>query len=221
MPKSGSMRSNSKKRSITKKTDGNRLFPVFLKLEDLQVLIVGGGKVAEEKLNAILNNSPKASIRIISKSFSPSLRKLANHRTIELITKSFEPEDLEWANIVFSAVNDVKTSKRIQASAKQHRILHNAADKPEFCDFYLGSVVQKGNLKIGISTNGKSPTIAKRLKEILDEALPHEIDGILGRLSEIRATLRGNLTEKIHHLNAITSILTPERPGRMKKTRSK
>jgi siroheme synthase-like protein len=195
-------------RSITKERDSNRHFPVFVKLEKLRVIIIGGGKVAEEKLSAIIGNAPDTRVRLVSKVFSPSLRKLAARKNIELITKPFEESDLEWADIVFSAVNDRKTSGLIQAAARKLKLLHNAADKPELCDFYLGSVVQKGNLKIGISTNGKSPTVAKRLKGILENTLPDEIDQVLSQLSLIRNSLRGDLTEKIRQLNAITSILT-------------
>jgi siroheme synthase-like protein len=211
MPKNGSMRSSTKKITSKNRSSGNRLFPVFLKIEQLRVLIVGGGKVAGEKLNTILVNAPSTSIRIVSREFSPSLRKSASRGNIELIAKEFEPEDLVSADIVFSAVNDAKTSKLVHASARKLNLLHNAADKPNLCDFYLGSVVQKGNLKIGISTNGKSPTVAKRLKSILEQALPDEIDRVLHQLSSIRKSLSGDLTEKVKQLNAITSILTANR----------
>lgn len=208
------MRSSSKSKKLEAV---NRLFPVFLKLDGMRVLIVGGGKVAEEKVTAILVNSPSTSVRMVSKTFTPALRKLASKYHIQLISKSFKPEDLDWADIVFSAVNDIPTSTLIHTAAREQRILHNAADKPGLCDFYLGSVVQRGNLKIGISTNGKSPTIAKRLKEVLIDALPEEMDQVLDQLSTIRNSLRGGLTEKIKRLNAITSILVPER--RRKKSR--
>jgi siroheme synthase-like protein len=176
-------------------------------MEGLKVLIVGGGKVAAEKLNAILANAPGASVLVVSKAISPQLRKLALRGNVELVKKEFELADLEWADIVFSAVNDVNTSKLVHTSARKLKLLHNAADKPGYCDFYLGSIVKKGNLKIGISTNGKSPTIAKRLKSVFEQALPDEIDRVLDNLSQIRRSLRGELTEKIHRLNTITSIL--------------
>jgi siroheme synthase-like protein len=85
--------------------------------------------------------------------------------------------------------------------------LINVADKPELCDFYLGSIVQKGNLKIAISTNGKSPTIAKRLKEVLNEGLPGELDTTLEQMSRLRNTLKGDFAEKVKTLNEITSVL--------------
>lgn len=201
------MRSNIKRAQRPEEADTNRLFPVFVKLEQLEVLVIGGGKVATEKLSAILGNCPSASIRIVSKTFSTRLKKLAAGSNVVLIRKAFEAADLKNADLVFSAVNDVELSKKISSAARKLRILHNAADKPGFCDFYLGSIVQKGNLKIGISTNGKSPTVARRLKQILDEALPAELDDSLRNLSRIRSKLKGDLKSKARQLNRITSIL--------------
>jgi siroheme synthase-like protein len=86
--------------------------------------------------------------------------------------------------------------------------LVNVADKPELCDFYLGSIVQKGNLKIAISTNGKSPTIAKRIKEVLNETLPEEIDNLLDNMQNIRNKIKGDFTEKVKQLNEITKKLS-------------
>lgn len=214
------MRSNSENKK-SHGAGGNHLFPIFLKIEGMNVLIVGGGKVATEKLNAILANAPAAAVRVVSKAFSPSMQKLKLQGNVELLTKAFHPVDLDWADIVFSAVNDFKISKLIQSSARKRKLLHNAADKPGFCDFYLGSVVKKGNLKIGISTNGKSPTIAKRLKDILEQTLPDEIDQVLSQLFQIRQSLGGDLQEKIRQLNKITRVLSayPRSKKRAKKRR--
>jgi siroheme synthase-like protein len=83
----------------------------------------------------------------------------------------------------------------------------NAADKPDLCDFYLSSVVKKGNLKIAISTNGKSPTVAKRLKEIFNNLLPEEIDEVLNNVEAIRNSLKGDFTDKVNQLNELTKGL--------------
>jgi siroheme synthase-like protein len=215
------MRSNIKKAKGIQAAGTNRLFPVFMKLEGLNILIVGGGKVAEEKLSAILGNAPDACVRIVAREISPGIRKLCSSYNITLSRKYFEQEDLSGVDLVFSAVNDVKTSRLIHSSARKQKVLHNAADKPALCDFYLGSIVQKGHLKIGISTNGKSPTLAKRLKKILEESLPGEIDQVLINLSSIRESLRGDLREKIRQLNTITSILTTPRNPKVHKPRKR
>ena len=91
--------------------------------------------------------------------------------------------------------------------AAQRKILVNVADTPDLCDFYLGSIVQKGSLKIAISTNGKSPTAAKRIKEVLHDALPGELDEVIDNLQKVRNRLNGNFEAKVKKLNSITKVL--------------
>ncbi len=186
----------------------NNLFPVFLKLEQMTILIVGGGNVALEKLHAVLYNSPSANIILIGSIIKGEIKKLASeHENIKLAERDFEFNDLADADIVIVAVNDVTTSGVIRNEAKATGKLVNVADKPELCDFYLSSVVRKGNLKIAISTNGKSPTIAKRLKETFNEVLPAELDEVLDNMQTIRGKLNGNFSDKVKRLNSITKDL--------------
>jgi len=187
---------------------GNLLFPVFLKLEELKVLLVGGGKVGAEKLSALLGNSPAAPVTVVAISISDEVRKLAkNHPYVILHERAFEEADLENKDLVVIAVNEKASSLAIRAAAKEKKILVNVADTPEQCDFYLSSIVQKGNLKIAISTNGKSPTAAKRIKEVLNHALPPELDDMINNLHAVRNKLNGNFEYKVKRLNELTRIL--------------
>ncbi len=189
----------------------NNLFPVFLKLEQLRLLIVGGGSVGAEKLNAIVNNSPSTAITLVAISISEEVKSLAEkHHTIQLIERPYRPDDMDDADLVIVAAGDKKVSLVITEDAKSRGKLVNVADTPELCDFYLGSIVKKGNLKIAISTNGKSPTIAKRLKELFSEALPDKVDDLLDNMQTIRLKLNGNLAAKISKLNDITRILATQ-----------
>ncbi|MEJ7912256.1 MAG: TSUP family transporter, partial [Chitinophagaceae bacterium] len=110
-------------------------------------------------------------------------------------------------------VNDVAASAAIRAAAKEKRLLVNVADKPDLCDFYLGSIVQKGSLKIAISTNGQSPTTAKRLKEVLQQSLPPQLDQVISNLNTIRNGLTGDFAAKVNKLNQITEVLIKEEPA--------
>jgi siroheme synthase-like protein len=186
----------------------NHLFPIFLKLETLSLLIVGGGKVALEKLHAVLSNAPATRIRIVAMVLSEEIvAEAARHGHIELVEKKYESQDLVGADIVIAAVNDIPTSRQIHEDARQRGILANVADKPELCDFYLSSVVKKGNLKIAISTNGKSPTIAKRLKEEITGMIPDEMENVLDNMQVIRQGMNGNFQEKVRQLNDLTKVL--------------
>jgi len=186
----------------------NRLFPVFLKLENLRLLIVGGGDVGLEKLYAVLDNSPGTSIKIVANSISDEIKKLALHKNnIRLLEKEYDIHDLADVDIVVAAINDSKVSTQICIDAKERKLLVNVADKPDLCDFYVSSVVKKGDLKIAISTNGKSPVIARRLKEVLNEIFPDDINGMLLNMQNIRQRLNGNFPGEAKQLNDLTSVL--------------
>lgn len=186
----------------------NNLFPVFLKLEQLRLLIVGGGAVGAEKLRAVLQNSPATRIRVVASEINEEVRELAaKHPNVLLAERDYDTSDLEGTDLILIAIDDSRLSAVIATEARHAGLLVNVADRPSQCDFYLGSVVQKGALKIGISTNGKSPTVAKRLKEVLQDALPNELDGLLENMSQIRNRLTGDFTSKVERLNAITADL--------------
>ena len=184
----------------------NNLFPVFLKLEELNTLLVGGGNVGLEKLNALLKSSPQARVTVVAPIIRDEIRALAasNHH-IRLIERTFRVKDLQGKDLLVMATDDPQLHSRIRALARKRRLLVNVADTPGLCDFYLGSVVTKGNLKIGISTNGKSPTIAKRIREYLEEAIPDDANALLHNMQAIRERLKGDFADKVKILNDITT----------------
>lgn len=186
----------------------NPLFPAFLKLENLRVLLVGGGNVGLEKLTAILRSSPNTAVTVVSISYLAELREVASRQPrIQLIERGWLETDLDGADIVFAATDDPALHRRIKDAARARRLLVNVADTPDLCDFYLSSVVQKGQLKVAISTNGKSPTVAKRVRAVLEETLPDELDDVLQQMTVIRGRLAGDFAAKIKSLNAVTAEL--------------
>lgn len=193
---------------LFKEEKGNELFPVFIKLNSLRTLLIGGGNVGLEKLTAILNNSRNADVTLVAENINPEIEKLAlDFSSLKIKQKSFEADDLNDADIVFAATNNNSLNELIRTEAHKKGLLINVADKPELCDFYLGSIVKKGDLKIAISTNGKSPTIAKRLKEVLNEGLPAELGETLQNMSALRQSLSGDFASKVKTLNKVTENL--------------
>jgi uncharacterized protein len=189
--------------------EGNTLFPVFLKLDQLFTVVVGGGIVGTEKLLALLSNSPDANVKLVAIDISNEIVELAKkHPQVTLQYKPYHTQDLDGADLVIAAVNDATLSKQVVVDARQKKILVNAADQPLLCDFYLSAVVKKGNLKIAISTNGKSPTIAKRIKEMLNDVLPEELDELLHHMQKIRNSISGDFNEKVMRLNNLTRTLS-------------
>lgn len=192
-------------------TNTNHLFPVFLKLEKLNLLLIGGGYVAREKLDALLTNSPQAKIKLVAGTISEEVKKIVLQNQIPFEERDFEPRDLKGADLAIIAINDKTVSRSIHVCCRERGILTNVADTPEYCDFYLSSVVQKGNLKIAISTNGKSPTIAKRVKEVLNNAFPDEMEDLLSNMQKIRNSLQGDFSDKVRQLNDITRVLSSDK----------
>lgn len=186
----------------------NELYPVFLKVHQFDTLIVGGGEVGLEKLTFLLRSSPNARVTLVGKAIRDDIKKLAaQHPTVTLIERTYFKEDLTEMQMAIVATENPELNREIRDEAKSRGILVNVADTPNLCDFYLGSIVTKGDLKIGISTNGKSPTVAKRLRELLTETLPEEIDDLLANMRVIRDRLKGDFAFKVKKLNQITSDL--------------
>ena len=186
----------------------NNLFPIFLKLENLRLLIVGAGEIGLEKLTTVLTNSPNTRIRIVANYFKPEVEELSfQYPNIQLIYADYKPVYLDQCDLVIAAVNDIELAEQISMDAKQKGKLINAADKPSLCDFYLGSVITKGDVKIAISTNGKSPTLARRMKEFFNEVLPDELETVVSNLHNIRNKIQTGFKERVKKLNEITAAM--------------
>ena len=187
--------------------NGNELFPVFFRLDQLNMLIVGGGLVGLEKVSAVYKNSPYAKVTLVAPDINPEITELAKtHPDLIIVKKEYEESDLLNKKLVIAATTIKPLNIRVASDARKNNILINVADTPALCDFYLSSIVSKGNLKIAISTNGKSPTFAKRIRELLEEVIPVNVDQMLDNLKEIRLKLEGDFDFKMKKLEEITSV---------------
>ena len=185
----------------------NELYPIFLKVHELNVLIVGGGNVALEKLSFLLKSSPNAKVALIALEFSKEILDLANRHHVLAMHRPYSSNILHKQHIVIAATNDLVVNKQIYMDAKKKQLLVNVADTPGLCDFYLGGIVTKGNIKVAISTNGKSPTMAKRLRQFFEAVLPDEIDDLAKNLNEFRKGIKGDFALKVAKLNTLTKGL--------------
>lgn len=191
----------------------NQLFPIFLKLENLKTLIIGGGNVGLEKISAVVTNSPNAQVTLVSSTIRSEIKQIAfQHPSVRLKEREFLEIDLDNIDLAIVATDDHSENTRIRNLAKARKILVNVADTPAECDFYLSSVVRKGNLKLAISTNGLSPTLAKRLREVLTEALPDNLETAAAQLNQVRELLKGDFQYKVEELNRITEVLLNKKP---------
>lgn len=189
-------------------TEQNELFPVFLKLHDKTVLIVGGGKIALEKLQTVIRNSPQTWIYLVAPEVSDEIKKIASlHRTVFIWNEKFNPHHLNGIDLVITATGIRVVAEEVKIAARQKNIWVNTADVPDLCDFYLGGVVIRGLLKIAVSTNGKSPVMARRLREVLEEAIPDETVISIEQLHELRQFLKGDFTHRVREMNKATRVL--------------
>ena len=187
----------------------NTLYPIFLKLRKLNFLIVGAGYVGYEKLFFILKNSPDANITVVAKEISEEVKNILadGNYNVRVIQKAFDDNDLIKNDLVIAATDIHELNLEIRTLAKRRGKLVNVADTPDLCDFYLGSIVTRGDLKVAISTNGKSPTFAKRFRQVLEEVLPSDTNELLRNLRVIRDRLTGNFSQKVKELNELTATL--------------
>jgi len=185
----------------------NELYPVFLKVSNLHILIVGGGNVALEKLTFLLKSSPTAQVEMVSPMFRKETIALANKFNIKMNVAPYDVSYLKGKNIAIATTDNVPVNEQVYHDCRERNILVNVADNPPFCDFYMGGIVTKGNVKVAISTNGKSPTTAKRLRQFFEDVIPENIDDLVKNLNEFRKTIKGDFEEKVETLNEFTKGL--------------
>ena len=191
--------------------DRNELYPVFLKVNNLKVLIVGGGYVAEEKLTFLLKSSPNAVVEMVSPMYRENTVTLAKKHKVIMHDGKYHSRFLKDKHIVVATTDMPLVNEKVYHDCRKRAILVNVADNPPLCDFYMGGIVTKGNVKVAISTNGKSPTTAKRLRQFFEDVIPENIDDLVKNLNEYRKTIKGDFEEKVETLNEFTKGLVQKK----------
>jgi precorrin-2 dehydrogenase/sirohydrochlorin ferrochelatase len=164
-----------------------RYYPVGLDIRNRTCLVVGGGAVGTRK--AITLAGCGARVTVISPVVTDKLRELADNGAIALKARSYRPADLKRAFMVIGATDDEELNRKISSDAVKRNILCNIADRPEVCNFILPSIVRRGDLVITISTSGKSPALAKKLRKTLENQFGEEYAALLQLLGAIRQKL--------------------------------
>lgn len=186
----------------------NTLFPVFLKTDQLNFLIVGGGKTALDKLQFLYKSSPGTKLTLVAIEISQEVfDQVRLFPGAEIFQRGFSVEDLADKHIVIAATHNPALNESLRKLADKYRFLLNVADQPAYCDFYLGGIVTRGELKVAVSTNGKSPVLAKRLRQTFEEILPPSIEETIELTHELRKKLHGSFEEKLKKLNELTAGL--------------
>ena len=180
------------------------LFPIFVKLHGRLVVVVGGGEIAGGKIAGLLRAGAK--VRLIAPEVNEICAAHIKSGKVEWIAREFEPHDLNGTMFVIAATSAPGVNAAVFREAEARGILCNAVDDIEHCHFYYGSIVQRGDLQIAISTNGKSPALAQRLRQELEKQFGPEYEVWLEWLGAAREVLRAadnqteNTKQVLHHL---------------------
>jgi len=163
------------------------LFPAFLKLAGRRCLVVGAGRVAQEKIEGLLRAD--ADIRVVAPQATRRIQSWAHAGKIRWDARQFRRSDLSRAFLVVAATSSPSLHADIYKQAQRHGVLCNVVDDPEHCDFYYGSVVRRGSLQIAISTGGHSPALAQRLRKRLESEFSAEYAAWLEEIGAARKRL--------------------------------
>jgi len=167
---------------------------MFVKLQGRQVVVVGGGSIAAGKIPGLLQ--ARAHVRVLAPQVNAQIANWVRAGEIEWAEKEFEASDLGDAHVVIAATSLPQVNAVVFQTADALGIFCNAVDDIENCHFYYGSIVQRGDLQIAISTNGKSPALAQRLRKELEAQYPAEYTGWLDSLGEAREKMRATSDPK-------------------------
>jgi precorrin-2 dehydrogenase/sirohydrochlorin ferrochelatase len=169
------------------------MFPIFLKLDGRRCLVVGAGKVAEGKIRGLIE--ARASIEVVAPEAVWQLKKWAWEGVVGWKARVFQPSDLDQVSLVIAATSVPEVNREVFKQARLRNVLCNAVDDPENCDFYYPAVVNRGDLQIAISTGGRSPALAQRLRQELEEQFGAEYEAWVAELGKAREELTAQVLD--------------------------
>jgi len=184
------------------------LFPMFLKLEGRQVLVVGAGKVGEPKIAGLLDTG--AHVRVVALEATPVVREWARGGKIELFVRAFSSDDLVGAFLAVVATSSRNLNERIYHEAQRRGVLCNVVDVPDLCDFFYPSVVRRGDLQIAVSTSGKSPSLAQKIRQQLERQFGPGYATWVAELGETRKLILASDLDRERKLDLLRSLASRE-----------
>jgi siroheme synthase-like protein len=163
-------------------------YPIFLNIQGKRCVVIGGGKVALRKIKMLLDCG--ANVSVISPKPHPDIAKLSKERAIHLIQRDYESQDLKGAVIAIVCTDVKEVNRKVADEAKKAGILVNVADDPEPSDFIIPAFFRRGNLTLAVSTSGKSPALARKIRTKLEKSFGEEYASLLSLIGEVRSTLK-------------------------------
>lgn len=188
------------------------LYPIFLKLQGHKVLIVGGGRIAQEKAEAVLRSA--TDVTVLAPRITDSLQRWAEQRLLKHIRQEYQPGSARGYFLVIAATDSEQVNRAVYREAREDGALSNAVDDPGFCDFYAPAVVHRGDFQIAISTGGHSPALAQKVRKELENHFGLEYGAFTSWLGRMRANLRSALPASARRAELLR-LLTFCKPNRI------
>jgi len=163
-------------------------YPLFLKMNERRCAVVGGGAVAERKVEGLIVAG--ADVTVISQALSEGLQSLLTASAFHHVAREYRPGDLSRYELVFVATDDTAVNAMVCDDARSQHVWVNSADDPDRCDFILPAVIRRGELMVAISTGGASPAAARVIREELDDYFSAEYARLVQIAAEVRRELR-------------------------------
>jgi len=182
-----------------------RYYPIYLDIKDRNCLVVGGGSVGTRKVETLLECG--ATVTVVSIDAAETLKRLSDRGVIQLNERAFQFDDLDNMFLVIGATDNEALNFKIHAAAGRRGVLCNIADRPEACNFILPSIVNRGDLIIAISTSGKSPAFAKKLRKQLEAQFGNEYAEFLDLMGAIRKKLLSKDHEPEAHKHLFEQLI--------------
>lgn len=165
-----------------------RYYPVFLDIADKPVVVIGGGTIALQKVEGLIEAG--AQVTVVSPELNERLQALRDEGRIMHIKRVYEPGDLEGYELAFVATDDRSENQKVWQEGRERHIWVNAVDDVPNCDFIMPGIVRKGDLIVAISTSGTSPAMARKAREDIEAFLTDEDAALLDLAAEVRRELR-------------------------------
>ena len=162
-------------------------FPMYMDMQDLKVLVVGGGYIATEKLEKLVDFTKE--ITVIAERVEEEAQDLIKDQSLTLYQRAYKKGDIKGFDIVIVATDTVELHKAIYEESRGSRILVNSVDNTDYCDFIFPSYVQKGDLTIAFSTGGASPAFAKQIRRHFEKIIPDSVGEFLQKMKDLRSTM--------------------------------
>lgn len=184
------------------------LFPMFIRLTGRQCLVVGAGKVGEPKIGGLMDTG--AHLRVVALEASPQVREWSDLGKIDLELRAFSASDLDSKFLAVVATSCNRLNEQIYREAQRRGVLCNVVDVPEYCDFFYPAVVRRGGLQVAISTGGRSPSLAQRLRHQLERQFSAGYAAWVEELGETRKLILASALDRETKWNLLQSLASRE-----------